>query len=66
VALKVAVDAKGAIDGAVLESLRALGVRVEDEVAARGLIVARLSPPQLVKAALVAGVRRIEPLVRPG
>jgi hypothetical protein len=66
VALKVAVDAKGAIDGAVLESLRALGVRIEDEVAARGLIVARLSPPQLVKAALVAGVRRVEPIVRPG
>jgi hypothetical protein len=41
-------------------------VRVEDEVAARGLIVARLSPPQLVKAALVAGVRRVEPIVRPG
>ena len=63
VAMKVAVDAKGAIDAATLESLRALGVTIEDDVAERGLVVARLAPQQLVKAALVAGVKRIEPIV---
>ncbi|MFM7261291.1 MAG: VWA domain-containing protein, partial [bacterium] len=64
VAMKVAVDAKGAIDAATLESLRALGVTIEDDVAERGLVVARLAPQQLVKVALVAGVKRVAPIVR--
>ena len=64
VAMKVALDAKGAIDPRVLESLRALGVAIEDEVAARGLVIARMPPQALVKAALVAGVKRVEPVMR--
>jgi len=64
VAMKVALDANGAIDPRVLESLRALGVAIEDEVAARGLVIARVPPQALVRAALVAGVKRIEPLSR--
>jgi hypothetical protein len=64
VAMKLAVDATGGVDASTLESLRALGVRVEDEVAARGLVVARLAPQQLVKVALVAGVKRVEPIMR--
>jgi hypothetical protein len=62
--MKVALDAKGAIDPRVLESLRALGVAIEDEVAARGLVIARVPPQALVKAALVAGVKRVEPVMR--
>ena len=64
VAMKVALDAKGGVDARVLESLRALGVTVEDEVAARGLVMARVPPQALVKAALIAGVKRMEPVVR--
>jgi hypothetical protein len=64
VAMKVALDANGAIDPRVLESLRALGVAIEDEVGARGLVIARVPPQALVKAALVAGVKRVEPVTR--
>ena len=64
VAMKVALDAKGGVDARVLESLRALGVTVEDEVAARGLVMARVPPQALVKAALIAGVKRMEPVVQ--
>jgi hypothetical protein len=44
--------------------LRALGVAIEDEVATRGLVIARVPPQALVKAALVAGVKRVEPVMR--
>jgi hypothetical protein len=44
-----------------IAALRALGVAIEAEDAARGLLVARIKPDALFRAALVEGVRRIEP-----
>ena len=65
VAMKVAVaggDVK-AIDPATLASLRALGVTIVAQDAARGLVVATVTPANLADLAAIAGIRRVEPVV---
>jgi hypothetical protein len=63
VAIKLRVSTNGVIDPKTLAALRALGVTIDGEDAARGFIVARISADKLIAAALVAGVSRIEPLL---
>ena len=63
VAMKLRVSTNGVIDPKTLAALRALGVTIDGEDAARGFIVARISADKLIAAALVAGVSRIEPLL---
>jgi hypothetical protein len=56
VAMKADVSAK------TKDALAALGCSVVAEEPARGLLVVRLSVPQLAKLISVEGIRRVEPL----
>ena len=44
------------------DALRAIGATIAAEDPARGLVVARVSMPQLAKLASTTGIKRVEPL----
>ena len=50
------------VDAPSIDRLRALGIAIEAEDRARGLVVARVSIAHLSKLAATEGVRRIEPI----
>ena len=60
--MKVATDAAGAIDPALLEAFKALGLTITGEDLKRGLVIARVPVASLMKLALLEQVKRVEPM----